>query len=86
MLSPTERSLRARIGAYSLHAQQDPRETTKPARAAFLASFEREVDPDGVLTITERARRAAAARKAHFARMALQSARARRRKANGSAS
>ncbi len=85
MLSATERSLRARIGGFALSAARDPRETTKPARAAFLASFEREVDPDGVLTITERARRAAAARKAHFTRMALKSAQARRRKVNGSA-
>ncbi len=84
-MSPSERSLRARIGAYSLHARHDPRETTKPGRAAFLARFEREVDPHGVLTITERARRAAAARKAHFAKLALKSARARRRRANGSA-
>lgn len=84
VLSPAERSLRARIGGYSLSATHDPRETTKPARAAFLAGFEREVDPDGVLTITERARRAAAARKAHFAKLALKSSRARRRRANGS--
>lgn len=86
MLSPTERSLRARIGAYSLHATHDPKETTRSARKAFLASFEREVDPHGTLSITERERRAAAARKAHFARMALKSAQVRRRRANGSAS
>ncbi len=85
VLSAAERSLRARIGGFALSATHDPRETTKPARAAFLAGFEREVDPDGVLTTTERARRAAAARKAHFAKLALKSAQARRRKANGSA-
>ena len=81
MLSSTERSLRARIGGFALSATHDPRETTKPARAAFLARFEQEVDPNGVLAITERSRRAAAARKAHFARLALKSAQARRRKA-----
>ena len=84
MLSPTERSLRARIGAYSLHATHDPKETTRSARKAFLASFEREVDPHGTLTITERARRAAAARQAYFAKLSLKSARARRRKAAAS--
>jgi hypothetical protein len=81
MLSPAERSLRGRIGAYRLHAMHDPRETTAAGRAAFLAGFEREVDPDGVLPPAERARRAAAARKAHFARLALASARARRERA-----
>jgi len=70
-------ALRGRIGAYSLHSRRDPRETTAPARAAFLSRFEREVDPDGVLPEAERLRRAESARKAHFARLALKSARAR---------
>ena len=73
-----ERTLAGRIGAFSLHAQGGT--NTKPARAAFLARFEKQVDPNGVLSITERIRRAAAARKAHFARMALKSAKARRRR------
>ena len=72
-MSSSEATLRGRIGAYSLHAQHDPKETTKPGRAAFLATFEKDVDPNRVLSITERARRAAAARKAHFAKMALKS-------------
>jgi len=80
-LSPTERSLRARIGAYSLHALRDPHETTKAARAGFESRFEREVDPDGVLDPAERARRAAMARKAHHSRMAFLSAQSRRKKA-----
>lgn len=73
-------ALRGRIGAYTLHATHDPRETTKPARAAFLARFEREVDPDGKLPPAERLRRAGYARKAYFTRLALRSAQARRRK------
>jgi len=77
-LSPREAALRGRIGAYVLHARRDAREVTAPARAAFLARFEREVDPDGVLPEGERRRRSLAARKAYFARLALQSARARR--------
>lgn len=44
-----------------------------------MAKFEREVDPDGVLSPEERARRAEHLRKAHFQRLALKSARARRR-------
>ncbi|VEG42719.1 Uncharacterised protein [Mycolicibacterium flavescens] len=47
----------------------------------MLDQFEREVDPEGVLTPTERAQRAEHARKAHFKRLALKSAQARRRKA-----
>lgn len=80
-LSRAERSLRGRIGAYRLHATHDSRETSAPGRAAFLARFEREVDPDGTLTPAERARRAAQARSAHFARLAYLSARARRKRA-----
>lgn len=76
-MSPAQRSLRARIGAYSLHATHDGKETTAKARAAFLARFERDVDPDGVLDPAERAKRADAALKAHMARMALGRAKAR---------
>jgi hypothetical protein len=54
---------------------------TKPARAAWEARFEREVDPDGTLSPTQRARRAAAAEKAHYTEMAYRSARARSKKA-----
>ncbi len=75
------RALVGRIGAHSLHARHDPRQTTAAARAAFLSGFEREADPDGVLPPTERERRAQHLRKAHFARLALRSAKARRRHA-----
>ena len=78
-LTPEERSTRARIGAHALHAKHDPKITTAPGRATFLAKFEDEVDPDRVLPLEERSRRAEHARKAHFTRMALASARARRR-------
>jgi hypothetical protein len=74
---PSFRALRGRIGAYSLHARSDPRETTRNARATFLATFLDAVDPDLRLPEEERLRRAESARKAHFARMALASARAR---------
>jgi hypothetical protein len=37
-----ERSLRARLAAYAMHAAHDSRETTTNGRAAFLARFERE--------------------------------------------
>lgn len=76
-LTPSQRTLRARIAAYSLHAQRDPRQTTAAARAAFLDRFEREVDPHLQLAPEERRRRAAAARNAYMSRLALASARAR---------
>jgi hypothetical protein len=58
----------------------DPSARTAPARAAFDARFEREVDPDGVLPPAERKRRAAHARKAFFLDLAARSARSRRKK------
>ena len=67
-----------------MHAKNDSREVTANAREAFLARFEREVDPDGTLDPAERIRRAEHARKAYFARLALKSVQARRRRAEGS--
>lgn len=72
------RSMRARIGAYSLHAQRDARETTSAARAAFLSRFLAGIPED--LPEGERLRRAEAARRAHFQRLAYRSALARRAK------
>ena len=79
------RALRARMAAPHQHpGNPDAAAHTAPARAAFLARFEREVDPDGVLDPRERARRAEHARKAYFLRLALASAHARgARRANG---
>lgn len=71
------RSQRARIGALALHAQHDPRETTKPGRAAFDRRFAIEVDPNNELPEDERLRRASYARKLYFAQLAYRSARVR---------
>ncbi len=79
-LTPAERSLRARIGAYAMHARNDPRQTTAAARLAFLKRFELEVDPHRRLAAPDRLRRAEAARKAYFSRLAYQSARRRNRR------
>lgn len=73
--------LRARIGGLALAAQRDSRAYTAQARASFLSRFEREVDPDSLLPHDERQRRAAAAKRLYFARLALRSAQARRRRA-----
>lgn len=77
-MNPAERVLRARLAAYTLHSKYDARDTTAAARAAFMDRFEREVDPKGQLSIEERQRRATAARKAYFTRLALRSAQVRR--------
>jgi hypothetical protein len=82
-LSPAERTLRARLAAHTMHAQHDARQTTASGRAAFLARFEAEVDPDGTLAPEERRRRAEHARRAYFTRLALASAKARRARRRG---
>lgn len=86
-LTPFERALRGRIGAHLLHATHDSLRLTARAREAFLAGFERQVDPDGLLPADERRRRAAHLRAAHFARLARRSAmvRAKRKQRRSSA-
>lgn len=75
-----DRSLIARLAAHESWANTaDPSARTAPARRAMLDRFERQVDPDGVLSPEERERRAGHARKAYFARLALRSAQARRK-------
>jgi hypothetical protein len=61
-----------------MHAQRDSRETSAPGRAAFLARFEREVDPDSTLDPEERQRRATQARSAYFTRLSLRAVKARK--------
>ena len=51
----------------------------------MLEKFEHAVDPDGKLTPAERAKRADFARKAHFQRLALKSAKVRKQRREGGA-
>jgi hypothetical protein len=76
-LTAEQRSLRARAGAYALHAQGGT--STAAATAASMKRFEAEVDPDGLLAPDERARRATFARRAYMAKLALRSSIARAR-------
>ncbi len=78
--TPAERSLQARMAAHLMHARNDSRVTSAPGRAAFLARFEREVDPDGTLDLQERVRRAEQARRAYMAGLALAGVKAKRAK------
>ena len=66
------------MAAHTMHAAHDPRDTTRRAREAFMTRFERQVDPDGRLSIAERQRRAESAKKAYFTGLAIKSAKARR--------
>lgn len=77
----SDASLRARIAAYSKWAKtSDATSATAPARRAFHARFEREVDPEGLLPPDVRARMADAAKKAYYKRLAYKSAKKRRRR------
>ncbi|HEU5026197.1 MAG TPA: hypothetical protein VFV01_14860 [Spirillospora sp.] len=57
----------------------DRKQRTKPGRDAFLARFEREVDPEGVLPVEERRRRAELAKRAYMLRLAKRSAQVRKK-------
>lgn len=74
------RSAAGRVGGYVKASRYPPDELTREARAAFLSKFDREADPDGTLPPDERRRRAEALRRAHYSRMALASAKSRRRR------
>lgn len=77
-------SIGGRIGAHRRWARTvDRTAATTPGTTGFLARFEREVDPDGVLTPPERARRAKNALSAYMADLSRRGTRA--RKQQGSA-
>lgn len=75
-----ERRLIAQLAANTRWAHADREEATQRARDAFMARFEREVDPDGRLSPQERQKRAENARKAYMQRLSLKSAQSRRRR------
>jgi hypothetical protein len=89
-MSTSDASDRRQIARMAAHASwaatPDRSARTAPARAALLARFEQQVDPEQQLTPFERQRRAEHARKAHFASLARKSAQVRRaRRESGSA-
>ena len=80
-MTTTEVRLRAQIASNHRWAQTENRSAaTLPARLALEAKWEREADPNNELPPAERAKRAENLRKAHYAKMALRSVEARRRK------
>jgi hypothetical protein len=78
VLDQSGRRLRARLAVYTSWANTaDPAARTAPARAAANLRFERQVDPDGTMSADERTRRADAARRAFYTKLAYMSAKAR---------
>ena len=78
---PGEPRLQAQLAANTRWSKEDPNDPTGPlvrARAAYEQRFYAGIPDD--LSLVERDRRAAAARRAHYQRLALASVKARRRK------
>ena len=85
-LTPSERSLQARMAASAKHAKIDGPVATAAARAASPASDDywiKKVDPSGELSVKERVKRARNAKREHFTRMALKSVQARANRTAG---
>ena len=81
-LSSAQRKLRARIAGNASWANTtDRRARTRPASEAFLARFERQVDPDGLLPEKERLERAESAKRAYFASLSYKASKANAAKA-----
>ena len=77
-----DRVLIARIAAAERWGHTSDRTAaTEPARRGLRAKFEREADPDGILSSQERTRRADQLMQAHMLRMSRAAARARKRPA-----
>lgn len=77
--TPQQRSLAGSIAAQTRWLKETDRTAAaKRGMDGLLAKFEREVDPEGVLSSAERRARALAARKLHMTRLALASSKARK--------
>lgn len=77
-MTPEQRRLRSQAGAHAMWANTPDRTArTAAARKGAMSRFERQVDPDGVLSPVERAKRADNAQQAHMKSMALKSSLAR---------
>lgn len=77
-LSPEERQARARLGGLTTAARGNV--NTATARLAFEKKFETQADPEGVLSDSERAKRAEALRRLHYARIQMLALKKRRLK------
>lgn len=76
-LDPERASWMGKIGGNTTAARYGGYAMTLPLRAGLAASWLRKADPDGTLSADERARRAEALKRAHYARITLASQQAR---------
>ena len=73
-------SVRHQIAALESWAQTPDRSArSRPGQDGLNAKFEREVDPDGVMSPEDKAKAVEAKRRAHFLRLAQLSAASRRK-------
>lgn len=80
-MTPEQRTLQARLAAHTLHARTDSARTPpRPAERSSSGSSMWSIPT--ALSDAERQRRALQARRAYFTRLALKSARARRKNAS----
>lgn len=82
MSTPEQRSLAGQVAVHTSWANtKDRTARTAPGTAAFMARFERQVDPNGEMDPQTRAKAAENARRAYFLGLAAKSARVRRQRA-----
>jgi hypothetical protein len=80
-MTPEQRRIRARIAAHARWANTTDRAAAmEPLRRGLADKFEREADPDGVLSPQERAIRAESLKKAFYARIQLMASQAKARR------
>jgi hypothetical protein len=85
-LTKAQRRQRGQIAATTRWSRENPAEQAARGQAGLLAKFDREArEAEPGLTDAEYARRAESARKAHMARLAFASSKARARKGGGDA-
>lgn len=80
-MTPEERTRRAKIAAFTRWGKTTDRSAaTESARRGLRAKFEREADPDGVMSPVELKQAADALERAHMLRMAAARAKAAQRR------
>lgn len=80
-MTPEQRALRARLASHTGWANTPNRRArTKPGSDALMAKIAAEVDPEGRMSPADREKAIKNAVSAHFSRLAMQAAAARKRK------
>lgn len=85
-VTPTDARLMGRVGGLTTISRYGGEKIASRARAGLWRKFEREADPEGVLSEQARYRRAKLVERRYYASLALLSVKARRARKAGSAS